>query len=394
MQLVTSKKLAQFRGPSMSKDINELIDNMHYDLTQLLGLANKHKVDIPNNQGMLMNENLFLNMKISALEQALSDIIATISGTRTLTHTFTSSDNIVSSSNVDVDTTYGIAYRDIQHNVSKVYLKKVDTGDILLPKSLGMSVYESTSPFSDITADLSAYEVDEDLTGAINGDSAWQRVSVKSAAVSDVYAVIKLTLPQNIVNHMRVNSISLIPSPQFAYTLLDIQYKNGFDWFRLPTYPTHEVAGQTVPDELTEFSSTQFTFPYVQATEIVIYLKQSNYIESGGDRLFIYGFRNIGVSYTRFDESSTCTVRVKFDIPNPSDSFQKITSITPMYGLGGIATGVSLKLYLDDSTTTETPLNTVLPVGTKSVYIEATIECGSSGISPLLNGIRMAYTTI
>ena len=265
MQLVTSKKLAQFRGPSMSKDINEFIDNMHYDLTQLLGLANKHTVDIPSNQGILMNENLFLNMKISALEQALSDIIATISGTKTLTHTFTSSDNIVSSSNVDVDTTYGIAYRDIQHNVSKVYLKKVDTGDILIPKSLGMSVYESTSPFSDITADLSAYEVDEDLTGSINGDSAWQRVSVKSAAVSDVYAVIKLTLPQNIVNHMRVNSISLIPSPQFAYTLLDIQYKNGFDWFRLPTYPTHEVAGQTVPDELTEFSSTQFTFPYVQA---------------------------------------------------------------------------------------------------------------------------------
>jgi hypothetical protein len=401
MQLITEKKEVPFRGPTSSEDFNKFIDDIHYDLTQIFTLAEEHNLKIPENLNIILNENYFLKQKATQLQALLDNIKTNIDsinagGNKSITHYFGSADNATPTACV-IDSGHGVAYKAIQQEVSKLYLKRDDT--IIVPQVLldNIFLYESLQPFDDITADLTAYEVsDANIHKAFDGNDKdiWQRrVEDETGLVNSIYGVIKIVLPKNIVNHMRVNSITLNPSPEFSMSILDIKWKDVSNWQSLDTYPTTTSGSDKVPKEIAEASDMKFVFPRQSMTELLIYFKQPYWQDAAGKRVFVYGFRGIEVSYARFDESSNSKIRVRFDHPQ-GGTFSKIVSAEPIYAEGGIgasSVSVTALLYEEGS---ETPRAFDSPISTSTVYVEVSMGCDSFGTSPLLSGLKIEYTSI
>lgn len=402
MQLVTEKIRAQFRGPTSSSEFNEFISNAHYDLTQLYDLAVTHDVKIPNNLDMVLTQNYFLRKKIDELSDLIANIEASLEDPSNYTSSFSnpnSSSQVGSEPLIYTDEEYGVAYQQMEDSVSKVYILDKDDNTVV-PESLEVTLYESTSPISDLTDIDNGLKVDIANTEDIfDGDknNPWIRKFSTESPIDSIYAVFHIKLPSNIVNHYRVNNITLNPYPEFSKNLLDIQYKGSSSWHRLPTYPEYEDGGNIHPLEIEDIPRTRLIFSHQDITELLIYIKQDQYIEDGSSRIFPYGFYNIGISYTRFEETDG-KMLIEFTHPQvETKGFEVIQDIIPILSNTGLDREdlVSTKLYLDEGVNEEGELGGVIPaLYQDNVFIEVTLSCDSTGTPPMLEGMKIEYTSI
>ncbi len=398
MQLVTSKNEISYRGSVPSTTMNEFVENVHYDLSQLMDAATRHELAIPENMNILLRENYFIASKLTSLETMLTNLINANNGI--ITHTFTSDNDIVSSSNVTVDTSYGIAHMSAQSSTSKVHLLD-QSGRAMLPKSLSVKVYESEFPIDNLTSASLPFAYDQsgdkNLLRAFDGsrDTVWTREYMSQAA-DELYIAIRIELPSNIANHMRANSITIDPCPQYSMTLLDIMYQTtAGNWYRWSTYPTTTQGVSEVPTAITTVTNTRFVMPRKDVTAIVLYFSQPTWFAEGSNRIFMYGFREIGIDYVRFND--TVTGKIRMAVRDPlSRSLKYVDSISAIWSETGIDTGVTFNLYTtpDGQTPWGIGATNELPLGTKEVYVEASMKCDASGTTPLLGGVRITYVPL
>mgnify|MGYP000892875898 CR=1 FL=1 len=404
MQLITKKMEVPFRGPSSSKVFNEFIENIYYDLVQLFKTAQKHSIQIARDSEELLRENLFLQQKIAELEDQLQTIQGSMAnGTpenpNFLIQSLTDDTCVVSTTNIKHNSLFGVAHQDIKQKISKLNLRDLN-GDVMVPKSLKVEVYESTSPINitDNNISQSLLVQNDSILNAFddNPSTCWQQASMMPGSVEQVYALIHIEVPQNIVNHMRANMLVLEPSPEFGQSIMDIQYKTTTQWHRLPEYPTENIGGNIKPVEFTRSTKEMFVFPHRDIVALRILIRQPHPIEIGNQRLFTYGFRNIGLYYTRFEEVQTGTIRIKIKHPQAhTKSFYKIYSAEPIFKKGGIKEVQDIKLYIDESGPPQEFGDFVLPSASQEeVYIEVDLACDATGASPLLSGIKLNYSSI
>lgn len=401
MQPITKKAEVAFRGPTSSEEMNDYINDSHYDLTQLFNLASEHGIKIPANLDLLMRENHFLVQKINDLAIQLQNLEDQVANNNTMLRTFHSTVNTVAGNpSTVVNTNYRALLQPIVQEVSKLYL--LSDGKSVMPQELQVTLYESDTAFADITNIDPMYEVeDQNIYNAFDVDDTkyWQRKVAKDASVNELYAAIHIKLPQNIINTLKANTIYLIPSPQFSQSILDIQYKQVNTWHRIETYPV-TIAGQTTPNEIPESSNEIFVFPQVDMTELVIYIKQPNWFDEDSQHVFVYGFNNIGVFFSRFDESDT-TIQVKFELPNPGLNFNTIDAVIINSAKGGVDlsdenySGLVSYVVLPEGSSTPIELGATLQAGITTVYVELTVKTNKSvNVSPVIGGIELEYTTV
>lgn len=393
MQLASTKKEVAFRGPTSSEDINAEINNSYYDMTQLFNLAAEHGLKIPANLDLLVRENHFLSQAIQQLKQDIDNW----NNPGTLLHSFHSGP-------IGADTEYRVLTQPASSRTSKLYLLGND-GSAVIPQSLvdGITVYESTTEFTDITNIDPLYKVADENKFVIKcmgkkDNDFWQRKIYKDGTVDALYVVLHIKLPQNIINNLKVNSIYLSPAPEYAQSLLDIRYKSSNVWHRLDTYPvTDDGLGNKVPVEIPTMVREAFVFPSTDIAELLIYIKQPEWFSEGTQRLFVYGFHNIGIFLTRYQEADS-TYRIQFDIPDPDNhSFASVTEVNFVQAKGGINPTdlTSYKIVTVDSIGNETghDKEAVLPPNTKTVYIDLTLKTNKSlNVVPMLSGIKITYT--
>jgi hypothetical protein len=407
LQPISAKVEAKLRGPSSSEEVNQWMNQSHYDLVQLFNRANELGQIIPDNMKSLVLENIFLQKRLNELFALLENLQQNVSGNSRLLHNFYIADslkNVLGYQVPEIDPDYGVLKVPANQEISKLYY--VDTsGSNLIPRTLDCKLYESTSPIdiSMQSIDLAAID-DYGLKNIFDGDwsSFWVRKSDQNTSVNEVYFCLEITLPMNIVNHSRGNALYLNPVPLESMTLLDVWYKGVGDWNRLSTYPVTEVNNDIEPKALEELGQIAFSFPTRDVLALRIYGKQANWIYENNNHSFYYGFRNIDLNYVSVKDGEF-RARIQFTAPGVK-SILSVSEASVILAEGSVLFPNQTNIYSSIENDPQSPVQiykvyigesgynfgSTLPAGTHSVDLEIGIRA-INDTSPLIRGITIKY---
>lgn len=407
MQPISQNNPNLFKGPSTSEQFNKLQNDIHYDLSRLFTIANDHDQAIKDNMDKLIRENFFLQNKINELSDLLdkiqTDYVYKEQGDQKqqLIQSMYTLDGISLNSNApaSVDTLYGVATIQDTSRLSKVMYKN-DDGTTSIPSSFQMSLLESnnTQPFD--SNGMRTYYTVADLTigSAFDGsnNTIWSHTSSFSqdSNITEVYGILHLTLPLNILNNVFANIITLHPYPEYSMTIADIQYKGyGNTWYRLPNFPkTVDGQGNESPIPIKNASKLIFSFPKTEITEVQIMFTQPHWFLNEGKRDFVYGFQDIGIEYRAYSNTIAEFIS-EFSIEDTHKRFYVIEQpvVTPNSGSEqDISDLVSHKLYYSSDLTSEFQFGNEILAPIQKVYIKTTLQ-GQGDIVPMVKNVKLNY---
>lgn len=397
MQPITQRNQNLNKGPSSSKEFNELRNDIHYDIARLFAASNQNEEDILHNMTILIRENYFLQNKISELEANLENINNRIDQKLGINRfnkmhkRFTDMSNVIGTKEAIVDTVYGqAAIQSSSIPISKTSI--IDSnGEIYIPKQLDISVHESFDENfnSYVTVDRNE---DEKLDNVFDRNIAtfWSREVEGGSEDTELYVNIHIKLPLNVISSALVNTIRLNPYPEYGLSIIDISYKGfGETWHRLTTYPINE---DHTPKEIQNVTRTKLTFPSTEITELQIKLKQPYWLVEGGRRIFTYGLQELGVEYNQVD-SSDAEIITRLSIAESGRKFASIGTPAAMPVLGcsqNIDDLVDFELYYDANLSDEFQFGYEIMADIDTIYIK-TILSQKGGVVPVLEGFEIEY---
>jgi hypothetical protein len=406
MQPISQYNPNLHKGPSTSQDFNDIQNTLHFDLSQLFATANEHSVDIKENMDILIRENFFLQNKINELTTLLDKVKTdllykeqTLSKQQMIKSMYSVTD-VVRGSGIDaeVDTLYGVLSLPESDSVSKVTYKATDNS-IITPPSLKVSLMESNNT-RPITAGVREFYnvTDDDLLRAFDGNNNtfWVHKSTfpDDSGINEVFGLLNIKLPLDIVNNAYVNTLTLHPYPEYSLSIADITYK-GYDgtWYRLPNYPTQkDDQDRETPTKINNASKLLFSFPKIEVTEIQIHFSQPYWFANGNNREFVYGFQDIGVEYRVYNDTVANLV-TEFSLEGTTKRFFTIEKpiVVPAVGCeGDIEDLVEHKLYYSRSLTSEFEFGNEILAPIQKVYVKTTIK-SNGDVVPIIKDIKLDY---
>jgi hypothetical protein len=315
------------RGPTLSSEYNKLNDDILFDLLRLYEAADNTKEDLERLVNLLVHENIFLRRKIENLDNNVNDLLGIISSypkkksTILPSHMLSSYHLYVTNKqSLLIDNEFRtVTLRPSTETTSRTHLSNSINGSVIVPGELSMEII----PYANGTT-----IIDRDLLESFNisNNYYWERTVVypSSSQVDEEECLVIIKLPANIANNLYANSITIRPFPENSYDLLAIYYNN----IVYPTAPTmwsnedekenfHDsmlsngwklIPGFKVDDNeqpigINELSRTKWNFPDTLITQIVLRLRQRNWLESNNNRTFIFGAINIDVSYDTYNKA-------------------------------------------------------------------------------------------
>lgn len=397
MQPITQDNKSINKGPSSSREFNELRNDIQYDITRLFNASNQNEEDILNNMTVLIRENYFLQNKISELEVSLQDIISRIDQKlgvnrfNKLHKRFTDMNGIINSKDTLIDTIYRSAtIKSAGQPISKTSI--IDsTGKVYVPNQLDISIHESFS------SDFSSYNTvdrttDKKMDRIFDRDIStyWTREVVSEGNEDALYIIMHIKLPLNVISNALINTIRLNPYPEYGLSIIDITYK-GFSggWYRLPTYPLNT---DNTPQEISNIARSKFVFPNTEITELQIKLKQPYWLIEGGKKIFTYGLQELGIEYSQID-TTTAEFVTQLSIAETGSKFISINKpiAIPMVGCTkAIDDLVDFELYYDSDLSDEFQFGYEIMADIDTVYIKTTLS-QKGGMIPVLEGFEVEY---
>ncbi|MDK2600657.1 hypothetical protein QO179_24495 [Bacillus stercoris] len=410
MQPISQNNPNVYKGPSSSAEFNKLRNDIHYDLTQLFDVANQHEEDIKTNMDVLIRENFFMQNKIIELETLLSKVTKDVmyqkegQNKQRLIKSFYSVEGLSdgdSNKQAYINTMYGYLTIPASDTVSKISYKAEDD-QVVIPESLGVKVFESNNiqDIDQTTGMLSYYEIDDDNTYlAFDRDknSFWVHTSsfAEDSGVSEVYGIMHITLPLDILNDVYSNTLVINPFPEYSLRIRDIQVKGyGDQWYRLENYPTEkDENGEEVPVQIENSGKMTFSFPKSEITEIQIFFAQPYWFANEGKREFVYGFQEIELEH-RIVNKSEVEIVSEFSIEGTTKRFSMIEEPTVEAMTGSnqeINDLVEHKLYYTKDLSNEFGFGNEIMAPIQKVYVKTIIR-GQGEIVPMLKKINLDYT--
>lgn len=403
MQPITKKEEVALRGGTSSEFINKMQNNITYDINKLYQIATEHGVNIPKSQDALLRENYFLQKKLIELETRVSALENPLN---ILEKLFTNSDNVsyqldptndkyVIENPLSVDIQHRVTELPISSNTSKVHLLD-SKNKVFIPKSLDVDVYENNT----------LLQTNNDVKNMFNKSDKdiWMHTTETANTVTSMDYRIDVKLPQNIINHQKVNTIALHPAPSFSFSITNIEYKDASgNYHTIETFPRDSDMNLK---PLTSTSDVKFVFPDIETTEVRIHINQPNYFDES-TRKFVVGFQEIDISYTRYANVTDGSALLQFDLTDGT-SFDTISNINPLWGEGGVKpspttleedlVNFGIK-YIYNGTVKSARISedrtswTIDDLAITTIYLETTLKPKGSGLSPLLSGVEFEYTT-
>ena len=410
MQPISQNNPNVYKGPSSSAEFNKLRNDIHYDLVQLFELANEHGEEIKTNMDVLIRENFFLQNKIVELEKLVDkigiDLLYKNQGVQKqrLIKSFYSLEGLSdgdAGKEAYINTMYGYLTVPPADTVSKVSYQAAD-GQVIIPESLEVKVFESnnTQPLDETTGMLTHYSIEDDKTYlAFDRDknSFWVHTSSfpEDSGVSEVYGIIHMKLPLDVLNNVYANTLVLNPFPEYSLRIRDIQVKGqGEQWRRLENYPTaNDAQGEEIPVEIQNASKLTFSFPKSEVTEVQIMFTQPYWFSSEGKREFVYGFQEIELEH-RIVNGTEAEVLSEFSLEGTTKRFSVIQkpSFVPLVGSSQqVEDLVEHKLYYNKDLTNEFSFGNEIMAPIQKVYIKTIIK-GQGEIVPMIRQINLDYT--
>lgn len=410
MQPITQNNPNVYKGPSSSAEFNKLRNDIHHDLGELFDVANEHEESIRRNMDVLVRENFFMQNKLVELEKLVEkmnqDLLYKNEGLKKqrLIKSFYSIDGLSDGDlqkEAYVNTAYGYLTVPPSDTVSKISHKAED-GQVVIPESLAMTVYESTNtqPLDEETGTHTYYEIEDDSTYlAFDRDknSFWVHTSTfpEDSGVSEVYGILHIQLPLDALNNVSANHLVLNPSPEYSLRIRDIQVK-GFNeqWQRLANYPTEkDKDGLDVPITIENASKLTFAFPKTEVTEIQVMFSQPYWFASEGQREFTYGFQEVELEH-RLLNATEAEIVSEFSLEGTTKRFSVIQkpTVIPMVGANqDIHDLVEHKLYYNRDLTSEFSFGNEIMAPIQKVYVKTTLR-GRGEIVPMVRQLNLDYS--
>lgn len=408
MRPVTLRNPNLYKGPANSAEFNELRNDIQKDLTNLYEITNKHEEEIKENMDIILREQFFMQNRIEKLQRKVLELEAEQQAKETgeaskMLRSFYHMEGLRDGDNnkqVSIDVTRGIVSPLTTQMQSKLSYVN-DKGEYIIPKSLEVTLAESndTQPL-DEGGNLIYYAIDQTgIEKGIDGDrnTFWVNTSQfsKNSGVTEVYGLMHIKIPTDILNNVYANTILINPYPEYSMTISDIQYKGiGEQWNRIPTYPTEKNAsGETVPVPIEECSKLILSFPRIEMTELKILFKQPYWFEHDNSRFFIYGFQDIKLEYREYSsqESEFITSYSLSGTGRRFASVQEPVYSAPVGCPDDISECISHKMYYDSNLTEEFPFGHQISAPIQTIYIKTTLVKVGETI-PLLKQMELYYT--
>lgn len=409
MQPISQNNPNVHKGPTSSKEFNELRNNIHYDLVQLFDLANKHDKEIRKNMDVLIRENMFLQNRINELEDAVGkigqDLLYREEGLNKQRFVKSFYD-LAGVSDGDpnkealIDTMYG--YLSVAPNdfVSKISYKG-EEGEVTIPESFEVQIFETnnTEPIDENTGMREYYSIhDNEVLRAFdrNKNSFWVHTSSfpEDSGVSEVGGIVHIKLPLDTINNVYANTITMNPSPEYSMTIKDIQVKGyGEQWYRLDNYPTMEEGGEEKPVSLEDSGKLIFSFPKTEITEIQIFFSQPYWFANEKKRDFTYGFQEIEVEYRSYSDLEAEVV-TEFSLEETTKRFYTIEEPEVELVKGteeNVGELISHRLYYNRDLTNEFNFGNEIMADIQKVYVKTTIR-GQGDTIPMVRRIKLDYS--
>jgi hypothetical protein len=386
-----------YRGPANSQEYNNLFSTIYSDLSRLYSLTEGNADEIKTNMDILVIENFALQGKIEELEQKVSDVsmsLADKNGFKYLSKTFTDLKNI-SFSEIDIEDILekDRAFIDVINNVvmnpiGSSYSRTRATdlnGETFVNEMLEVEVLEGTEEINQqiIEPEMSVFNM-----FSSNPSVFWYRGVATTE--NEIFFTVKIKLFTSATSNNYINNINITPFPDHSMEITSVTYidLNGAEHI-IPTFPANAI---------TSFTRTRFAFDKVEASEIVIYGKQSNYHKEGENKKFMYGFQNIDISYNEYS-TKTSNFITEFDISKYGKVFDSISYpvLTESSGsIKNIDEYVENKLYIvynNGESVSEQDFNsTIVQLDCSKIYILTTIN-NNNETSPMIKNLSIGFAT-
>jgi hypothetical protein len=265
--------------------------------------------------------------------------------------------------------------------VSKAYVVDLISQQIVTPPnvaSVGSPVVSPTiSPFSTVSNDISA---------AVDGDATtyWRQNVYFSAnqQISEVLTTVTLTTPEQYVNNLLCNYVTIHPYPEYGIDITSIVLYGAPGSASIQLLPVDDL-GNIIP--LAAAGKTRLLFPDTPVVSIDITFRQSNpnLVLTPGLQAFVTGAAVLDFGYMTFNQNPSL-VLVPFSLAN--NFFRYVT------GVGPVVNGATLSLFYVNPSGDVVPFNVgdVLPGFVQTVYVQVQLQPGS-GILPVVEQIQLQY---
>jgi hypothetical protein len=308
------------RGPTSSAEYNKLTSDLFYDLSRLYASIEESDEATQKLIHVLLQDSIFLQRRILALENALANVMDEIRSLPTKRMIMLPSSMVTSRGDYEntkkplfIENEYRVVTLPRTANaVSKTHLVDSETSLGLVPKELVVDIY----PFN-------AQATDTGTKNAFDGSNStyFERRATYLATdpISEEECLMVITLPTNIVNNLLANSIIIKPFPENSLDIVSVYYNRdpkpqsitftqeekddhdaiiGKGWELVPAFP-RDINDD--PAAIVEASRIKLSFPSVAISSVAIRLKQRNWIEDVGNKVFLIGAREVEVLYESYE---------------------------------------------------------------------------------------------
>lgn len=315
--------------------------------------------------------------------------------------------SISESNRLRIDSTYGQATLPYDNVVSRFY--SVD------PKK------RETFPIADLEYEITAVSegtpikvVNGDVTNAVNGqnEESWKREVwfPLHADINEVVMDLDITVPVH-TNQSLSNVIQLNTFPSGTVDILNV-------WYELSdTDPALDLTEEAVTSwrgpELPHLESSGFRghFKPLAIQRIKVRLRQRNFIERNGFKVFVYGLQELSLLFVDFSNDDTNVsaaspisdkaVVLKFEAPEGFD-YERITHVfsDPVVGddlVLAIYSNFTLtnKLWDSNSPLPQSGSAIVVPADTDTLYVAVGMGYDQGDdVAPILNSVSLYYSTV
>lgn len=408
MLLESTRNVNLYKGPNSSEAFNKQTQSLQKDIATLFDSLNSNEEDITSNMDILLKEHQFFQKKIDELNQTVKELKDryNLEGYKDNEmrkyHSFYQLTGVTNGSGTSaslLDSKYGIATVLPTNTTSKLSYES-DSGEVFLPNGLEIYARETNDilPLDSTTNERIYSDLDAaGLEGIVDRDANtyWVRnaTSKKEDCVTTVFGEIHIKVPQETLNNLYSNVLTIAPYPLNSMTIQDIFCKGiGDQWMRLPNFPTKIVNGKETPIPIEKAGELFLSFEKMQITELRILYAQPYWIENASNRVFSYGFQGIDLQYQLYTGKDTEFV-TKITTSNPKQYFQSIElpeAIESEVSEHNLTDLVEFKLYYDENMSTEFDFGSNILAPLSTVYIK-TILKRAGDKTPVIKEIIYPY---
>lgn len=395
-------------GPASSEDFNDMVAALLKDLTNLASQGNANKVSVENVSRLLFEE--FLNAQNTAaariedirranyLKAVRSEDVDNFISFRFFRgpEYYVSYENISAERRARVEPIYGQAILPYNNVVSRTYAVDPETGDPILATGIDAVVTGEGESGGEVTEGTP--------TKAFNGQNRdyWIRKVAFPLEhdVADVAAEIEVSLPDVFAG--QANMLTIHPYPLGQLDIEEIKYSVD------ASDPSISLTGFT-PVRGAGFM--RWVFPPLGITKMTIKLRQRNFIEEDGKKVFYLGAQEIGVQLVEFDQTAGETQRTNNNsvvavVEAPEGYYFNLLKrlfTDPDYATALTETGIRLYIFTDEDLTNQVwssyddprleDAEVDVSAGSyQKLYILVNLQYLDTGITPVLDDIVFTYS--